>query len=65
MKYSIFDLGNGYKDICYTLKLYMFYMYTFYVSEYAVLTFFKVLKEKGNSCNFPRMVKNNPLSHKA
>ena len=43
----------------------MFYMCMFYVSEYTVLTFFKVLKEKDNSCNFPRMVKNNPLPQKA
>lgn len=34
LKYTIFNLGHGYKDVCFIIKQCMFYTYTFYVSEY-------------------------------
>lgn len=63
--YFIFNLGSRYKDVCFIIKLYVSYRYMFYVSEYVFLTFSTVLKERDNSCKFPRMVKNNPEIQKA
>lgn len=56
---EIFYSDPGYKDVCFIIKLHIFYMLLY------IPHFFSVLKEEDNGCRFPTMVKNNLQTQRA